>query len=102
MKNLAGFLDVEDFSPLIVPALRTGAVRHFPFVAVGTLREAVALQSVMGAPGGGALLRMSTFWIRHGFDSFFGGVFGLPLKVSSTLPSFDNPEERGARPRDDV
>jgi hypothetical protein len=71
MKNLAGFLDVENFSPLIVPALRTGTVRHFPFVAVGTLREAVALQSVMGAPGGGALLRMSTFWIRHGFDSLF-------------------------------
>jgi len=102
MNKLAGFLDVKNFAPLIVPALRTGTVRHFPFVAVGTLRETVALQSIMGAPGRGALLRMSTFWIRHGFDSFFGGGFGSPLKVSSIFPPFEKRRRTGASGCGDV
>jgi hypothetical protein len=63
--ELAGFLDVENFSSLIVSALGAGAMRHFFLVAVGTLGKAVAFQSVVGAPGGGALLGVTTFWIRH-------------------------------------
>lgn len=64
--KLAGFLNLDNFAPLIVPALGAGAVRHFLFVAVGTLGKAVAFESVVGAPGRGALLRVSPFWIRHG------------------------------------
>jgi hypothetical protein len=64
--DLAGFFDVENFASLIVSALGTGAVGHFFLVTVGTLGQAVAFQSVVGAPGGGALLGMATFWIRHG------------------------------------
>jgi hypothetical protein len=36
--ELAGFLNVEDFASLIVPALGAGAVRHFLLVAVGAFR----------------------------------------------------------------
>jgi hypothetical protein len=49
--RLAGFLDINDFASLIVPAFRAGAMRHLLFVAVGALRKAMALQGIMGAPG---------------------------------------------------
>ena len=64
--ELAGFFDVEDFASLIVTALGAGAVRHLLLVTVGALGKGMAFQSVMGAPGGSALLGVSTFWIRHG------------------------------------
>src|ERR1700758_1594198 len=64
--ELAGFFDVENFASLIVSALGAGAVRHFLFVTVGALGKAMALQSIVGAPRGGALLGVATFWIRHG------------------------------------
>jgi hypothetical protein len=64
--NLAGFFDVENFASLIVSALGAGAVGHFLLVTVWALGKAVAFQSVMGAPSGGAFLGVATFWIRHG------------------------------------
>jgi hypothetical protein len=64
--DLAGFFDFENFASLIVSALGTGAVGHFFLVTVRALGKAVALQGIMGAPGGGALLGVATFWIRHG------------------------------------
>jgi len=38
-QELAGFLDVENFASLIVPAFGAGAVRHFLLVAVGAFRK---------------------------------------------------------------
>jgi hypothetical protein len=64
--DLAGFLDIENFASLIVSALGAGAVGHFLLVTVGALGKAVAFQGIVGAPGGGALLGVATFWIRHG------------------------------------
>jgi hypothetical protein len=64
--KLAGFLNVEDFASLIVSALGAGAVRHFFLVTVGALGKAVGLEGIVGTPGRSALLRMTTFWIRHG------------------------------------
>src|ERR1700729_3860583 len=64
--ELAGFLNVENFSSFIVAAFGAGAVRHFLFVTVGAFREGMALQGVVSAPGGGAFLGVSPFWIRHG------------------------------------
>jgi hypothetical protein len=37
--ELAGFLNVENFSSFIVAAFGAGAVRHFLFVTVGAFRE---------------------------------------------------------------
>ncbi len=70
--RLAGFFDVENFASLIVPALGTGAVRHLLLVAVRALGKAVGLESIVGAPGGSALLGVSAFWIRHGIEFLFG------------------------------
>jgi hypothetical protein len=66
--RLAGFLDIENFPALIVAAFRAGAVRHFLLVTVRALGKAVALQCIMSAPGRGALLGMTSFWIRHGLN----------------------------------
>jgi len=57
--------DLYDFAALVGPALRASAVWHLLFVAVRTLRQRVFRERVMRAPGGGALLRMSAFRIRH-------------------------------------
>jgi hypothetical protein len=64
--DLAGFFDIENFASLIVSALGAGTMRHFFLVTVGALGKAMAFQSIVGAPGGGALLGVATFWIRHG------------------------------------
>lgn len=68
-EQLGLLFDLYNFASLVSAALRTGAVRHFLFVAVGTLRQRVPGERVMGATRGGALLGMSAFRIRHD-DSF--------------------------------
>ena len=86
--KLAGFLDVENFAPLIVSALRTRAVGHFLLVAVGTFGKAMTLQKIMGAPSGGALLGMTSFWIGHGIRIPLQGIFTpkiLPGILQSTV-----------------
>jgi hypothetical protein len=65
---LAGFFDVQDFASLIVTALGAGAMRHFLLVTVGALGKTMALESVVGAPGGSAFLGVSPFRIRHGIE----------------------------------
>jgi hypothetical protein len=65
-QRLTGFFDVENFASLIVAALGAGAMRHFFLVAVGALGKGVAFEGIVRAPGGGALLGVSPFWIRHG------------------------------------
>jgi hypothetical protein len=64
--ELAGLADVDDFASFIVPAFDAGAMRHFFLVTVGALGKAMGFERVVGAPGGGALLGVSPFWIRHG------------------------------------
>lgn len=73
--NLAGFFDVENFASLIVSALRARAVGHFLLVAVGTFGKAMTLQKIVGAPRRGALLGVSSFWIRHGVLNPLQGIF---------------------------
>jgi hypothetical protein len=63
--ELAGFFDVENFAAFIVTALGAGAVRHLLLVAVGALGKGMAFQSVVSPAGRGALLGVSSFWIRH-------------------------------------
>jgi hypothetical protein len=43
-------------------------MRHFFLVTVGALGKTVALECVVGAPGGSAFLGVSPFWIRHGIE----------------------------------
>jgi len=83
--GLAGFFDVENFAAFIVSALGAGAMRHLLLVAVRALRKAVALESVVGAPGGSALLGVSSFWIRHGSKFLSRHWFGQPLKSLKKL-----------------
>jgi hypothetical protein len=64
--ELAGFFDVEDFASFVIPALGAGTVRHLFLMAVGAFGKAVGFQGVVSPPGGGALLGVSPFWIRHG------------------------------------
>ena len=63
--TLAGFLRFHNFTALVIAALHTRAMRHLLFVTVRTLGERVAFQSIVRPAGRGALLRMSSFWIRH-------------------------------------
>jgi hypothetical protein len=65
-QRLTGFFDVENFASLIVAALGAGAMRHLLLVAIRALGKGMAFQSVVRAPGGGAFLGVSPFWIRHG------------------------------------
>ena len=43
-RNLGLLFDLNDFAALVGPALRAGAVRHFPLMAVRTLRQRVLRQ----------------------------------------------------------
>ena len=65
-RQLAGFFDLQYIAALVITALRASAMRHLFLVAVGTLGKRVALESIVRPPRGCALLRMSSFWIRHG------------------------------------
>jgi hypothetical protein len=92
--ELAGFFNVENFASLIVPALRAGAVGHLFLVTVGTFGKAVSFQSIMGAPGGSALLGVSPFWIRH--LKFLLAAFRLPPKIGSVkIPILSNKARQG-------
>jgi hypothetical protein len=64
--GLAGFFNVENFTAFVVSALGAGAMRHLLLVTVRAFGKAMAFESVVGAPCRGALLGVSSFWIRHG------------------------------------
>src|ERR1039458_6769484 len=68
-RKSAGFFNLQYVAAFVVAALGASAMRHLLLVAVRTLGERVALQSIMRPPRGGALLRMSSFRIRHGMNS---------------------------------
>ena len=79
--QLAGFLDFENFASLIVPALGASAMWHFLFVAVGALGKAMALERIVRTPGGGAPLRMTSFWIWHGEFLYRGLVRPIAISI---------------------
>ena len=47
-EQLAGFLDLDHFAPLVITALGAGAMRHLFFVAVRALRNTGLSQKVVG------------------------------------------------------
>jgi hypothetical protein len=59
------FRDFDHFAALVAAAMRTGAVRKLRFVAIGALGVAEHAQMVVSPARGGALLGVSSFWIRH-------------------------------------
>jgi hypothetical protein len=59
------FRDFDHFAALVLAAMRTGAMRKLGFVAIGALGVAEHAQMIVSPPGGGALLGVSSFWIRH-------------------------------------
>ena len=65
VENLAGLFDFQNLAALIVAAFGAGAMWHFALVTIWALGERVAAQRVVRAPGCGALLRVSPFWIGH-------------------------------------
>src|SRR5437588_9966749 len=64
--SLTGLLGFEDLAAFVVSAFGTHAVRHFLLVAVGTLRQRVGSEKIVGAATSGASLGVPPFWIRHG------------------------------------
>src|SRR5690348_5830406 len=71
--NLAGLFCVEDLATFIVSTFGTCAVRHLLLMTVGTLRQRIRSQIVVGAATSGASLGVPPFWIRHG-SSFLLGI----------------------------
>src|ERR1019366_9353578 len=64
--ELAGTLcDLDDLAPLIVTALRAGAMRQFALVTVGALGQRLRRQMIVGAALGRTRLGMTSFRIRH-------------------------------------
>ena len=55
-RELGLLFDLDHFAALVGSALRAGAVRHLPLMAVRTLRQRVLRKRVVSAPRGGALL----------------------------------------------
>jgi hypothetical protein len=66
--NALFFRNLDHFAAFVAAAMRTGAVGKLRFVAIGALCVAEDLQMVMGPAGGGALLGVSAFRIRHGLS----------------------------------
>ena len=56
---------LDNFAPLVFPAVRAHAVRQLGLMTVRALRQAGLLQRVMRASRRGALFGMSSFRIRH-------------------------------------
>src|SRR5260370_8768024 len=65
MCALFGLFDFHDFPALVVTALRTGAMRQLPLVAVGTLGKRSRRQIVMSTASRRARLGVPPFWIWH-------------------------------------
>jgi hypothetical protein len=59
------FRNLNHFAAFIAAAMRTGAMWEFRFVAIGALGMAEGAQMVVSPAGGGALLGVSSFRIRH-------------------------------------
>src|SRR5208283_428227 len=60
-----GFLLLDNFAPLIIPALGAGTMRQLAFVTVGAIRQRLRSQMIMGAALRRSGLRMPPFRIRH-------------------------------------
>jgi hypothetical protein len=67
-------LDFDDFAPLVVAALRAGAVRELAFVAIRALGERARGQEIMRTPARAARLGVSPFRIRHNNLFWAGGA----------------------------
>jgi hypothetical protein len=61
------FLDFDDFTALVLAALGANAVGQHGLVAFGALGQTGALQVIVRAARGGALLGVASFWIWHFF-----------------------------------
>ncbi len=59
------FRDFDHFAAFVLAAMRAGAMGKLRFVAIGALGMAEHTQVVVSPSGGGALLGVSSFWIRH-------------------------------------
>jgi hypothetical protein len=79
--QLAGFFDFEDVASLVGAALGAGAMRHLLLVAIGALGKRMAFEGIVRAPGRGALLGVSSFWIGHVSKFLSRDLFGQPQKL---------------------
>jgi hypothetical protein len=59
------FRDLDHFTAFVAAAMRAGAMGKLWFVAIGALGVALHLQVIVRPARGGALLGVSSFWIRH-------------------------------------
>jgi hypothetical protein len=59
------FRNLNHFAALVAAAMRTGAVWKLGFVAIGALGVAEHAQMIVRPARRGALLGVSSFWIRH-------------------------------------
>ncbi len=63
--ELLRLLDVQNFTVLVVAALRACPVRHLLLVTIRALRTGVRSQEIVCAADGGAALGVAPFWIWH-------------------------------------
>jgi hypothetical protein len=59
------FRDFDHFAALVLAAMRTSSMGKLRFVTIGALGVAEHAQMIVSPPRGGALLGVSSFWIRH-------------------------------------
>jgi len=59
------FRDFNHFAAFVLATMRTGAMWKLRFVAIGALGVAEHAQMIVSPASGGALLGVSSFWIRH-------------------------------------
>jgi hypothetical protein len=67
MRTFGGlfFGNLDHFTALVAAAMRTGAMGKLGFVAIGALGVAEHAQMIVRPACRGALLGVSSFWIRH-------------------------------------
>lgn len=59
------FHNLNDFTAFVAATMRAGAMGKLWFVAIGALGAAGGAEVVVRPAGGGPLLGVSSFWIRH-------------------------------------
>src|SRR5579862_1996194 len=82
------FDDLDHFAALVFAAMRAHAVRQLRLVAIGAFRQPTAFQGVVRPARGGALFRMSAFWIRHTMVSFFPLVLNTLKRRPTVVRGF--------------
>ena len=60
----------NDFTALVLSAVRANAVRHFGLVAIGALGVGRSAEGIVSAAGLRARVGVSAFRIRHGLSTF--------------------------------